>query len=899
MTKKLIDIFVFIVLTFNSIIFGFNIKENKDNYIIKKWSIKEGIPQSSIKSLIQYKGLYIWFGTDAGLVRFDGVESKIIKIRGNNGRYFKLITSILEDRKGNLWVGSSNSGLAIWDGYNWKTISKSDGLSSNNITTIIEDTDGRIWVGTDNGLNCINERKIKVYSTLNGLDDNLIRTIIDDNKGKIWVGTSEGISFFLNGSFHSLIVKSKNFKKKVNTLVLNSSREIIVGTNSGLFRIKKGKISSYLNEIIPVNSHIKTIKILKNNVLWIGTKNHGLYKINENDFLKTFFNRKNKNIICNTILKDKENNIWVGTENNGLIRIKKRRINTILNSKLGNVINCVIKGDGDALYAGTENGIYLLKNNGNIKGNILLQGKNVKTLLKNDNEDIWVGTKNKGLFVLKNKKYINLNTNDGLISDQVNVIYKDKKKHVWIGTDKGLCFTNNKYKVIHKIVGTNGHYINVLYENNADMWIGTQKGLYSLNSQGFFKYKPIVQPVNINILSIFADESKTLFIGTKGDGLYLYRNDKWINLNEENGMLDNYIYSINKDNDGFIWFSSNKGLFKVELKELLQNFQMENYRIVSFVYDENEGMLSRECIGDGFPSSLLINKELLFCPTKNGISIINTNKKKDSQFLAKPIIEAFDVNRRQVNLTKPHSFSQEKKIFTFKISGINFNAPEKIKFQFKLEGYEEKWNDLISDQRRVITYINLEPGEYKFILKAAGLNNMWQETEMKYGFEIGIKTSVFVFIILILILIIIFFLFITLVFIKRNKKPDIKKYHTSSLTIDVSEKVSLELIRLMEVEKIYLDPELTIKNLSEKLNIHYNHLSQIINEKLNQGSKDFIYYYRINEAKKILSDNKNKNKTMTDIAFDCGFYSKSSFNRAFKKFTGKTPSEFRKEIQFL
>ncbi|HLP59377.1 MAG TPA: helix-turn-helix domain-containing protein, partial [Candidatus Deferrimicrobium sp.] len=125
-------------------------------------------------------------------------------------------------------------------------------------------------------------------------------------------------------------------------------------------------------------------------------------------------------------------------------------------------------------------------------------------------------------------------------------------------------------------------------------------------------------------------------------------------------------------------------------------------------------------------------------------------------------------------------------------------------------------------------------------------------------------------------------------------KPDEPKYKTSALLPETVEEVLPRLIRLMEKEKIYLKADLNLKSLAQQLNVHYNYLSQIINERLGHSFNDFINSYRIEEARKKLLDHTQKNKTILDIAYDTGFYSKSVFNTAFKKFTGMTPSEFKK-----
>jgi AraC-like DNA-binding protein len=131
---------------------------------------------------------------------------------------------------------------------------------------------------------------------------------------------------------------------------------------------------------------------------------------------------------------------------------------------------------------------------------------------------------------------------------------------------------------------------------------------------------------------------------------------------------------------------------------------------------------------------------------------------------------------------------------------------------------------------------------------------------------------------------------------KKRETEQVKpKYKTSALLPETVEQVLPRLMKLMEEEKVFLNADLTLKSLAAGLNVHYNYLSQIINEQMKQSFNDFINSYRIKEAGKKLLDPAEKHKTVLDIAYETGFYSKSVFNTAFKKFTGMTPSAFRKE----
>ncbi|HEY0320009.1 MAG TPA: helix-turn-helix domain-containing protein [Pyrinomonadaceae bacterium] len=124
-----------------------------------------------------------------------------------------------------------------------------------------------------------------------------------------------------------------------------------------------------------------------------------------------------------------------------------------------------------------------------------------------------------------------------------------------------------------------------------------------------------------------------------------------------------------------------------------------------------------------------------------------------------------------------------------------------------------------------------------------------------------------------------------------------RRYETSSLTPERSERYIQKLLHCMETEKPFVDGELTLQKLAKKLSISPQHLSQIINERLNQNFVDFINTYRVEEAKKRLVAPAKKHYTILAIAEEVGFNSKSSFNLVFKKHTSMTPSEFRKAAQ--
>lgn len=127
-------------------------------------------------------------------------------------------------------------------------------------------------------------------------------------------------------------------------------------------------------------------------------------------------------------------------------------------------------------------------------------------------------------------------------------------------------------------------------------------------------------------------------------------------------------------------------------------------------------------------------------------------------------------------------------------------------------------------------------------------------------------------------------------------EPEKEKYAKSGLSQEVSESLFADLSRLMTEEAVYKKSDLSVDDLATRLGVHPNHVSQVINEKDGRNFYDFVNHYRLEAFKQAVADPKNRHLRLLSIAFDCGFNSKSSFNRHFKKVTGKTPSEYFAEI---
>jgi AraC-like DNA-binding protein len=474
---------------------------------------------------------------------------------------------------------------------------------------------------------------------------------------------------------------------------------------------------------------------------------------------------------------------------------------------------------------------------------------------------------------------------------------------LWIGTDNGLSLLKNGE--FNAVGGNSGlpaahKNINVLLEESGGALLaGTKGGLIRFENGRFRPFLIANSSMDMEVLSLYEDPEKNLWIGTKGSGLICFRNGTATPITTGAGLHNNYIFSILEDNGGNLWMSSYRGVFRAAKKELLQFAAGKTKKIKSIYFDEKDGMKSSECMPAGYPAACRTSNGRICFPTVKGIAVFDPAAIRIDKKPPRVLIEDVIVDNEAVKKDDTNGIviSAEKKMLEFYFTALSFRSPERIRFKYKLEGFEKEWVETEPQQKRTAYYINLKPGAYRFRVIAGSSDGIWNTEGARFEFQI--KTSFFkqpaFYILLVLALLSVAGGILRFYINKKRRTKKTKKYKTSALDAERADEILPKLLVLMEKEKIYLNADLTLKKLSERLMIHYNHLSQIINEKLQFSFNDFVNKYRIEEAKKKLLDPAEGKKTVLEIAYDTGFYSKSVFNTAFKKFTGMTPSQFKKK----
>jgi ligand-binding sensor domain-containing protein/AraC-like DNA-binding protein len=916
-TKQLLGVII-LVLLFLCPTWGLDPDKPVNQYLVAHWETADGIPSNEVLSITQTPDGYLWIATPNGLVRFDGIKFSVIPF-AEKEKIDPLETIdpviLLVDRAGTLWIGSSGV-LTSYDFQTgrFKTFTSLDGLTKDRIRRIKDDMNGNLWISFFSSyVNRFSHGKFTAFNESHGLKGKKNDVIYEDRKGNLLFGSREnGVFIYKDGKFSRYPLPGVD-KHQITTMHEDEKGNFWIGTNRGLFRLTGKVTRRYTAEDGLTSDFITSFTEDSDRNLWVGTA-AGLNRIKKKpggtvifeSFLNPFC------ILC--LFEDREKSLWVGTLDSGIVQLKDGKFISYapLETHAEGIILSVFEDRNGDIRIGMMNGKLFRSRGSDFVESIEppeLSGKGITAIADDTEGNLWLGTNGKGVFQKKKETFTCFTTREGLVDNQLTSIYRDSKGNLWFSTFDGISVFRHHGGVIESfnsqdgLLGKTVH--NVYEDKNKNIWIASDKGITVLKDgkiarQNIKHYLP-----GVSVSCIYEDpsapdeESRFIWIATHGAGLKRLnlKDGKIISYTTDNGMTSNSIFQFLEDPRGNFWLMSNSGILRVDKTELNRFAGGKGDTINCISFGISDGMKSSEFNNEFSRHSALRarNGEFWFV-TKKGISIVNPEKIRINKTPPPVVIEAFFSDRQSIPLhqkTEPFAFKGIRD-FTFHFTAPTFLSPEKIKFKYQLEGFDREWLFLPPGKDRAVHYRDLGPGTYTFKVTACNAEGVWNQTGAAVTFTLEpffYQTLIFK----IAVVLLFAGLLAAAVYIYKKRPFDKReKYKDSTLNPQFAEVCIKRLNYLVENEKIYLDETISLQLLAEKLNIQPYQLSQLLNEKMDQSFSDFINYHRIEEAKKILADSKGAEKKNTAVAFDIGFNSMTAFYKAFKKFTGMTPSQYKK-----
>ncbi len=677
------------------------------------------------------------------------------------------VFDVHQDSRGFIWIGTRGGGIARFDGQNFKTYNTKQGLINNFVNCIYEDSSGDLWIGTRTGLSRYNGLEFVNYPLSEGGDVRVF--CVDMVDSSLLIGTSNGLFTLMNNTISPVTGLDTNSSFYVND-IKQYNNQVYVGTNRGMYVLQKGS----WNVIELVNrkdglpdDYIQTLEVDSFGV-WIGTYGKGIRYYTNNEVTRPYLPIPNSTV-CYDLKRTDDNKLWIATQAHGAflydLAQKKLIHYTLSNGLANNHVRCIEKDNWGNIWLGTSGGglnqfagqqfNHLTKKEGLADNYIYSAYQDLQGVL-------WIGTGKKGIVKRDSIGFVNYGQDSGFANVKVKAICQGTDSTMWLGTEgSGLgYYKNGSFNWLTVRDGLCGNYIkDIECTPDGKIWVATLDGgiseiIQTPNGYKFKNYRYLTQIPSNRIYALSSDNKGNVWFGTENKGLGKISNGKAQVVVSDVDLSYYNIRAIRCQGD-LVWLATSGGLMRYDTKtkELVKLVEEElksnNIYLLEFDHQKNlyvghergleklkvnetgdvievdfygasEGFLGIETCQN---ASFCDQQGNLWFGTINGLTKYNPNALEINTTEPRIWLDNIDLfyeklgaNRFEYHPTSWNKldgqplFPYDQNHLSFSFVGIDLNSPTKLKYQWKLEGFDDQWVKPTS--RRDAIYSNLPPGEY-------------------------------------------------------------------------------------------------------------------------------------------------------------------------------------------
>jgi diguanylate cyclase (GGDEF)-like protein len=758
---------------------------------------QDGLSQGSVLVIRNDAKGFLWFGTEDGLNRYDGYQLlHLVRDRKNplslpnnwvaaiaehpDGRLFvgtdgagvvwrdprsgafhvpqdadgnplvalrASVRALLFDRNQNLWVGTRRSGLIKVDlqAHTTTAFTAGDGdnsLSDDSIFGFAEDNNGQLWVATRGGLDRIDTASGKVTRYAAAMrrlttDEGIVQlnSVLVERRGLIWIGTNAGLLTFDSSANTWRLWKAvpEDLQslpdKRVNALLEDDEARLWVGTSNGLGLLdrRSGQFTAFRKNpadtaTLPDN-HIVSLHQDPNGLLWVGTKSGGMARWNPRSW--SFGHRRLANAETNNVTsfaEDRKGRLWIGTLGSGL-QVVDRRTNEATRFTgpkrdpfTAEYVMALVADETNYLWVGTmRSGVARIDTRSGAVTRFpfdpadenAIPSPGIMSLMRDSRERLWVGTFGGGLARIdpasgRMTRYpIARDGQQGLSGDRATALAEDRSGFIWVGTDGGG---------INVLDPTSGRIVSFQHAQDDPNSLGAN-----------------------TVYSIHVDNRGEVWIGTRGGGLdralgepFSSAGLRFENYSESEGLPNSTVYGVQSDSTGQLWVSTNRGIasFDPRTKAFRTFLRSHGLQADEFNFGAHHRTSSGELLFGGANGyNVFLPERLRFNDKPPSIALTGFLKLNEPGLAA----NAYDSMQKM-------SLGYRDDVITFEFAALDFTAPAQNRYAYKLEGFDTDWVD--AGKSRQATYTNLSGGTYKFHVRGANSDGVWNDTGFTVDLEV-------------------------------------------------------------------------------------------------------------------------------------------------------------------
>ncbi|MFT4113736.1 two-component regulator propeller domain-containing protein [Silvibacterium sp.] len=748
------------------------------HYGYQSWQTDSGLPQNTVHAIAQDRQGYLWIATEAGLVRFDGAQFRIFTQQDTPALGSDIIDSLCLDRDGWLWIGTSQGVARYRDGRFASSAQIAGEVvapvpARSAIWRIAQDAGGRIWLLTSAGLESYDGHGFAQADGVPPLDEDA--TMVVGVQGDLWLSTMQGLAYTAAGSIHFRIagIPSSGAASAIHALAVDSHGQAWAAVSAGV-EICAASDCRMLEAASPLGN-VHAIAFDAEGRAWLGADNglamydgRTLTRWSTGEGLpaarveRLFFDREGALWIATPVgparfyrgrleampaheglvggsllswLEDREGNLWLGSESAGVTVLRDRAFTTwdMASGLSSDHIRAVAGDQGGTLWLGTDGG-GLNQRHVDAQGRISftalttaqgLSSNIVLSIAAAPDGSLWLGTPD-GLNHIENGRVTRVFTSaDGLADDFVRSIYFDREGNEWIGTRRGLSrWKDGVFTTWTSLDGLGSDLVGAMVEDREGaLWIATLGGLTRFAHGSFHNFTPQDGLSSRVITALHEDAQGDLWIGTAGGGIDLLHDGRFyaargrVPLSPRSAALPDDVAGLLEDAAGGLWISSGQGIFHVERDALAAALESAHPAPVTVEgYGVADGLRVREASSGGHPAAWRMPDGTLWFATPKGVATADPAHLARNPTPPLVAIEQVSIDDVPQIATDAVTIPAGRRRVEIAYAALSFAAPQKVRFAYRLAGFDRSWID--AGSRRVAYYTNLPPGHYRFEVQA-------------------------------------------------------------------------------------------------------------------------------------------------------------------------------------
>ena len=711
-------------------------------YLIRTWQVENGLPQNKVTAGVQARNGYLWLGTYGGLARFDGARFVVFDDNNTPELHSSRVTSLFAAHDGTLWIGDESGGVTRFKDGRFQAIPVHASWSGRKISAIAADEADDIWLMNEAG-ELARVRDGLVLLPRAGVVSNVV-SLTRSEAGKIWVARDGRVSVLERGQLRAVDFAGSATNSYVQGIGASRDGGLWVASDRRIRKWEDGKWTADLGEAPWGWDIVSALMETRSGMLCVGTPDSGLYLLFPSRASKPLhFDRTNgfpsEWII--SLWEDREGDLWSGT-GSGLVMMRPNNVETISppDRWQGRALLSVCATTNGALWVGTEGaGLYRLRNGvwTRFSTEQGIRNPYIWSLAEDGAGRLCVGTWGGGLFIQNGDAFERAPGLENLTLPMPALL--STRDGLWVGTAAGLLrYRDGQAVWFNQGDGKNLRDVRaIVQDKQGKIWFGMAgNGLACLQNQTIRQFKKSDGLSSDFIECLHFDKAGALWIGTFGGGLNRYKDGKFSVINHRQGLPNGIIGHIESDGRGFFWVSSYGGIMRISEEEFNRCADGEIQKVHCLTYGLNDGLPTLECAEGLQPAGCKTADGRLWFPTAKGLVAIDPANVTTNPLPPPVILEEVRVDDKPLTngtftgLRIPPGRHQ----LDFQYTGLSFVAPEKVRFKYRLNGFETDWRE--AGTKRVASYNYIPPGRYTFQVTACNNNGVWNERGARLVFDV-------------------------------------------------------------------------------------------------------------------------------------------------------------------